>query len=1226
MTKNELIAAYSDRILLLDGAMGTMVQSFHLTESDFRGQRFIENTTPLKGNNDILPMVRPDVIASIHRQYLEAGSDIISTDTFNANAISMSDYGMSDIITEINIKAAELARRVADGFMLEHPDRKVFVAGSIGPTNKTASMSPDVNDPAKRDVNFDVLYEAYSEQINALIDGGVDILLFETIFDGLNLKAALSAAEDIISARGNDMAIMLSVTLSGKGGRTFSGQTFKAFLASVSHAKHIVSVGLNCSFGAKDMYPYLKELSQIAPYYITAYPNAGLPDTFGNYSETPESMAKSMTDFVADGLVNAIGGCCGTTPSHIKEMSKLCKIGKPHIPVTGTETLKLSGLDVLEITPDINFVNVGERCNVAGSRKFLRLIKEGSYDEALSIARKQVDDGAQILDINMDDGMLDAADEMSKFLNLLASDPDIAKVPIMIDSSKWDVILAGLKCCQGKSIVNSISLKEGEDIFLQRAQAIQRLGAAVIVMAFDEKGQADTYERKIEVCSRAYRLLRDKLNFKPSDIIFDPNILAIATGVDEHNAYAANFIKATKWIKENLPYSKVSGGVSNLSFSFRGNNYVREAMHAVFLYHAIANGMDMAIVNPSTAVQYNDIELEFRTVLEDAILNRDEQACNRLIDYAQKLHAPSSAAPSETAEPKWRQFDVSQRLQYSLEKGINDFLHTDISEALNVYKRPVDIIDGPLMSGMKHVGELFGEGKMFLPQVVKTARTMKKAVAELQPALLSAQKAVGSIKAGKIVLATVKGDVHDIGKNIVGIIMSCNNYEVIDLGVMVDAETIVKATIENDADLIGLSGLITPSLDEMVHVVEALKRAGLSIPVLIGGATTSKLHTAVKIAPNYDGAVVHVSDASQNPIIAAQLLNKEVRDSFIKSIDDEYEHLRRSFNQGKSELVPLDVARNNGAKIEYSKEDNNCPKQLGRQIIDLNISDVAAFINWAFFFNAWKLDAKFAGIAFVHNCAGCHETWLNQFVGDDRQKAEQAVKLYDDARKVLSELIKIEPNCCRAIINLVPAYRDGDNIVADNVVLPMLRQQVKNDDNVYASLADFVSPQSDYIGMFVVSVSDAVNKLKAKYEENNDEYNAIILQTLCDRLAEAASEYLHMSVRTKYWGYAADENLSLRDLYSSKYAGIRPAVGYPSLPDQQIIFKLNEVLNMQEIGVKLTENGAMLPTSSVCGLYFAQSSAYYFGIGKIAEDQLNDYAHRCNISIDQAKKYLIKNI
>jgi 5-methyltetrahydrofolate--homocysteine methyltransferase len=1132
----------------------------------------------------------------------------------------MADYGMSDIVAELNTTAAALARKVADEYMLENK-RQVYVAGSIGPTNKTASMSPDVNDPAKREVDFDMLYDAYSTQINALIDGGVDILLFETIFDSLNLKAALSAAEDIIDARGNDMAIMLSVTLSGKGGRTFSGQTFKAFLASISHAKHVVSVGLNCSFGATDMYPYLKDLSQTAPYYITAYPNAGLPDTFGNYSETPESLAGAMSDFVKDGLVNAIGGCCGTTPAHIKAMSNLLSLGEPHKPVASHITLQLSGLDMLEITPAINFVNIGERCNVAGSRKFLRLIKEGSYDEALGIARKQVDDGAQMLDINMDDGMLDAAAEVSKFLNLLASDPDIARVPIMIDSSKWDVILAGLKCCQGKSIVNSISLKEGEEVFLQRARAIQRLGAAVIVMAFDEKGQADTYERKIEVCERAYNLLREKLDFKATDIIFDPNILAIATGVEEHNAYAANFIRATKWIKENLPYAKVSGGVSNLSFSFRGNNYVREAMHAVFLYHAIANGMDMAIVNPGTAVQYEDIEPEFRSVIEDAILNRCEDACNTLIEYAQKLHAPDAATTTETVEPKWRQLPVSERLQYALEKGVNDFLPTDIAEALSVFARPVDIIDGPLMNGMKRVGELFGEGKMFLPQVVKTARTMKKAVAELQPALIDAQKVAGSTKAGKMVIATVKGDVHDIGKNIVGIIMACNNYDVIDLGVMVDAETIVKAAIENNADLIGLSGLITPSLEEMAHVVQALKRAGLTTPVLIGGATTSKLHTAVKIAPHYDGAVVHVNDASQNPIVAAQLLNDATCDKFISDIRKEYQELRDNFNSSKTALTQIDTARANGVKIDWIGYTPIAPKCPGRHVLELNLSDVISYINWAFFFNTWKMDAKFAGVAFVHDCAGCHQTWLNSFIGDERNKAEQAVKLYDDAQRVLSDLSKSAPHCCRAIINLTEARSTGDDILVDGHTLPMLRQQA-SDTGVYASLADYLAPTGDYMGMFAVSIAADVAKLKEEY----DDYNNLILQTLCDRLAEAASEYLHEQVRKKYWGYAPDERLTLKELYSSKYAGIRPAVGYPSLPDQQLIFRLNDMLNIDEIGIKLTENGAMLPTSSVCGLYFANPAATYFAIGKIDGEQLADYAKRSNSDVDKLRKYLSKNI
>jgi 5-methyltetrahydrofolate--homocysteine methyltransferase len=1229
MNKSQLISLFKERVLLLDGAMGTMIQSYHLTENDYRGERFKDAPVLQKGNNDILTITKPEVIADIHRQYLEAGSDIISTDTFNANAVSMTDYGMEGVVRDINLAGASLARRVADDFMKVNPGRTVYVAGSLGPTNKTASMSPDVNDPAFREVNYDILYNAYLEQIEALVDGGVDIILFETIFDSLNLKAGLAAAEDVMAAKHCDLPIMLSMTLSSKSGRTFSGQTFKAFIASISHVKSVVSLGLNCSFGAEDMYHYVRELSQVAPYFITAYPNAGLPDTFGNYAETPEKLTAAISDFVNDRLVNAIGGCCGTTPAHIKAMSALLPTAVPHVPIEATNTLKLSGLEVLEITPAINFVNVGERCNVAGSRKFLRLIKEGSYEEALGIARKQVEDGAQMIDINMDDGMLDAAHEVTHFLNLLASDPDIAKVPIMIDSSKWDVILAGLKCCQGKSIVNSISLKEGEEVFLNHARAIQHLGAAVIVMAFDEQGQADTFERKIEVCQRAYNLLRDKLDFNPSDIIFDPNILAIATGVDEHNAYAANFIRATKWIKDNLPYAKVSGGVSNLSFSFRGNNYVREAMHAVFLYHAIANGMDMAIVNPGTAVQYEDIEPEFRIVLEDVILNRHPDACNVLIEYAQRLNAPKADAEAEHVTPKWRQADVSERLQYALEKGINDFLAEDIAEALTVYDAPVKIIDGPLMSGMKRVGQLFGEGKMFLPQVVKTARTMKKAVAELQPALLGAQQKAGSTKAGRMLIATVKGDVHDIGKNIVGIIMACNNYEVIDLGVMVDADTIVKAAIENKVDLIGLSGLITPSLDEMTHVVEALKRAGLTVPVLIGGATTSKLHTAIKIAPLYDGSVVHVSDAAQNPIAAAQLLNPATSKAYADALAEEYESLRQSYVNSKIQTVSLSEARSKCAKVDWSNYRPIAPAALGRREVSLALSDVIDYINWTFLFSAWKFGAKFAGIAHVHDCQGCQETWVNSFAEDEREKARQAVKLYQDAKALLTRMSAECPDCCRAVINLVEANSDSDTIVANGLRLPMLRQQAQREDDVYTSLADFVAPSEsgvkDYIGAFAVTIS-GIDSLRNDFSANNDNYGEVLLQTLSDRLAEAASEYLHLLVRRQYWGYAPDEKLSLKELYGAQYQGIRPAIGYPSLPDQQLIFAIDKLLNISEIGISLTENGAMVPTSSVCGLYFANPASHYFMLGKIDDEQLHDYAARSNVDASTLRKYLSKNL
>ena len=886
MKKNLFLSLLKERILILDGGMGTMVQSFKLTEPDYRGNLYTNWPTDLKGNNDLLCITRPDVIKSIHLQYLKAGADIFATNTFNANAISMADYGMQDQVRTINLAAGKLAREVADEFMAVHPERQIFVAGSIGPTNKTASMSPDVSDPAYRAVTYMDLYRAYQEQVEALVEGGVDILLFETTFDTLNVKAGLEAAENVLKEKGENLPIMLSLTLSAQGGRTFSGQTLLAFLASIQNT-NIVSVGLNCSFGAADMKPYLAELAKHAPYYISAYPNAGLPNSFGSYDETPETMAVHIKSFIDDGLVNILGGCCGTTPAHIAKYPELVKGAKPHIPVAKSDCLWLSGLELLEVKPENNFINVGERCNVAGSRKFLRLIKEENYEEALTIARKQVEDGAQVIDINMDDGMLDAEKEITTFLNLIASEPDIARVPVMIDSSKWDVIEKGLMCVQGKSIVNSISLKEGEEIFLRHAARIKQLGAATVVMAFDEKGQADTFERKIEVCGRAYRLLREKIDFDPNGIIFDPNVLAIATGIEEHDRYALDFILAVEWIKQNLPGAKVSGGISNLSFSFRGNNYVREAMHSVFLYHAIKKGMDMGIVNPSSSVLYEDIEPTFRELLEDVILARRPDAAEDLIVYAQSLQVKTQENKEEKLET-WRESSVEERLEYALVKGISEHLESDLHEALSVYPRAVNIIDGPLMSGMNKVGDLFGAGKMFLPQVVKTARTMKKAVAILQPAIEAEKATSNSTKAGKVLFATVKGDVHDIGKNIVSIVLACNNYEVIDLGVMVPADVIVKKAIEEKPDLVCLSGLITPSLEEMVHVADEMQKAALTIPIMVGGATTSKLHTAIKIAPHYDYPVIHVLDASQNPLIAAKLLNPETRDNYIAQLNREY--------------------------------------------------------------------------------------------------------------------------------------------------------------------------------------------------------------------------------------------------------------------------------------------------------------------------------------------------
>lgn len=905
-----------NRILILDGAMGTMIQQYNLCEEDFRGERFVEITGQLKGNNDLLSLTRPDVIRDIHRKYLEAGADIIETNTFSANRISMADYYVEDFCVEMNLAACKIAREMADEYTKMNLSKPRFVAGSIGPTNKTCSMSSDVNNPASRALTFDGLVLAYEEQIRAMLQGGVDALLIETIFDTLNAKTALFAAGKAMQKEKHTVPVMLSVTVSDAGGRTLSGQTLEAFLASVQHAS-IFSVGLNCSFGAKQLKPFLERLAARAPYYITAYPNAGLPDSLGQYDQTPEQMAAQVKEYVDEGLVNVIGGCCGTTDAYIAQYGALVEGAKPHVPVPEPEHLWLSGLELLEVKPEINFVNIGERCNVAGSRKFLRLINEKKYDEALSIARKQVEDGALVLDVNMDDGLLDAQTEMVHFLNLIASEPEIARVPIMIDSSKWEIIRAGLKCLQGKSIVNSISLKEGEEKFLAHAGELRELGAAVVVMAFDEKGQADTYERKIEVCERAYRLLTEKVHFNPHHIIFDPNVLAVATGMEEHNNYAVDFIRATGWIKKNLPGAHVSGGVSNLSFSFRGNNYIREAMHAVFLYHAIAQGMDMGIVNPSTSVMYNDIPTDVLERIEDVVLNRRPDAAERLIETAECLKAEAEASHTGDGAEKthsvalaWRESSVEERLQYALVKGLGDFLDEDLAEAVTKYSKAVDIIEGPLMSGMNQVGELFGAGKMFLPQVVKTARTMKKAVAILQP-LIEVEKQEGATSAGKVLLATVKGDVHDIGKNIVSVVMACNNYEMIDLGVMVPAETIVQRAIEEQVDIIGLSGLITPSLDEMVHVARELQRAGADIPLLIGGATTSRLHTALKIAPVYHAPVVHLKDASRNALVAAKLLNPARKSSFVKELNEEYELLRRNSSLQKKDTVSLEEARKN---------------------------------------------------------------------------------------------------------------------------------------------------------------------------------------------------------------------------------------------------------------------------------------------------------------------------
>jgi len=1230
MTKREqFIQCLKERILILDGGMGSLIQGYKLGEQDYRGEQFAGFQHSQKGNNDLLNITRPDVIKAIHRQYLDAGADIFSTNTFNSTSISMEDYGMQEYVRDINLAAAHLSREVADQFMVEYPERKVFVAGSIGPTNKTASMSPDVSDPAYRAVTYMDMYNAYKEQAEALIDGGVDILLFETVFDTLNVKAGLDAAETALKEKRKDLPIMLSLTLSAQGGRTFSGQTLTAFLASIMHT-NIVSIGLNCSFGAADMKIYLQELARYAPFYISAHPNAGLPNSFGTYDETPELMAKHIKPYIGEGLVNIIGGCCGTTPAHIAKYPALVRNAEPHIPVNSPDSLWLSGLELLEVKPENNFINIGERCNVAGSRKFLRLIKEKNYEEALTIARKQVEDGAQVIDINMDDGMLDAIQEMKTFLNLIASEPDIARVPVMIDSSKWEVIEQGLMCLQGKSIVNSISLKEGPELFLQRAHIIRQKGASIIVMAFDEEGQADTYERKIQISERAYNLLTKEVGVPAQDIIFDPNVLAIATGIEEHNGYGLAFIRTVEWIKKNLPGAKVSGGVSNLSFSFRGNNYVREAMHSVFLYHAIQKGMDMGIVNPSTAVLYEDIETSFRDLLEDVILNRRPDAAEELITYAQNLNVQAGNATDDKQEA-WREQPLQERLEYALIKGIGDYLDADVKEAIEKYPRAVNIIDGPLMSGMNKVGELFGAGKMFLPQVVKTARTMKKAVSILQPAIEEEQSATGSVKAGKVVFATVKGDVHDIGKNIVSIVLACNNYEVIDLGVMVPAEVIVKTAMEEKPDLVCLSGLITPSLEEMVHVADEMQKAGLTIPIMIGGATTSKLHTAVKIAPHYDYPVIHVLDASQNPLIAAKLLHPGTRDTYIAELNEEYELLRSSIDKKADVLIPLHEARKLHVKIDWSTYNPVKPNQTGVQVIPhISLEEVIPYIHWSFFFNAWKLNGRFAELTDIHGCDSCRASWLAGFPEKDRMKATEAMQLYKDAVRMLDHLVELKAEYCKAVYGIFPANSMDDSVRIGEMTIPFLRQQAKREDNAYKSLADYVMPTSekrtDYVGAFVVTGGAGSDYLKQKYEAEEDTYSAMLLQTLTDRLAEATAEYLHEKIRKSYWGYASDESLSVADLFRVKYQGIRPAIGYPSIPDQLLNMTIDQLLDMSQIGIKLTENGAMYPTASVSGLYIAHPDSQYFMIGTIDDEQAREYASRRGLSETEIKRVLSKNI
>ena len=1156
------------RILILDGAMGTMIQRYNLSESDFRGEEFATHPVNLAGNNDLLTLTRPDVIASIHRKYLEAGADIIESCTFNAQRISQQEYQTPHLVRRINLAAAELARTEADRMTAITPNKPRFVAGSVGPTGKSASMSPDVENPALRSIDFDTLREAYIEQIDALIDGGVDILLIETLFDTLNAKAALAAAEEVFAYKHKRLPVMLSVTIADLAGRMLAGQTLEAFICSVAHFKPF-SIGLNCSFGAEQMLPFLKQIAACAPCCVSAYPNAGIPNQMGEYDQSPECMAQHVAHFAELGLVNIVGGCCGSTPDHIKAIAEAVTNFTPH-KAQPTKQAWLSGLDAFHAGN--GFINVGERCNVAGSRKFLRLIKEGAFDEALTIARKQVRDGAMILDINMDDAMLDTQKEMCQFLNLMASDPEVARIPWMIDSSRFEVIEAALKCIQGKAIVNSLSLKEGEELFLSRAKKIKDAGAALVVMAFDEQGQATTFERRTTICQRAYTLLTQQIEFPVEDIIFDPNILTIATGMREHDSYALDFIRTTEWIHKNLPHAKVSGGVSNLSFSLRGNNYLREAMHAVFLYHAIRAGMDMAIVNPSTAVMYEDIPKVLLEVLEDVILCRREDATERLMEVAESYRemAPTSPIPSQDRHLT----PLAERLAQALQRGDDEFLQQDIDEALTTYPTPAAIIEGPLMQGMAIVGKLFGEGKMFLPQVVKSARTMKRAVEILQPHIKASRNVATSTKAGRFLLATVKGDVHDIGKNIVGVVLACNNFDVIDLGVMVEAEAIVKTAVEQKVDFIGLSGLITPSLDEMCHVARELKAAGVNVPLFIGGATTSALHTAVKIAPLYEGAVFHVKDAAQNPLLAMKLMGAE-RETTLQTLKKEQQALREQHN------VTPQCATIRPLVIDWTKEQIIKPSFLGVQSIEnISIAEVRPYINWIHFYNLWQVKSDSA----------------------------EAQALLLEAEQLLDELQTVHTLSAR--IGFFEAYSTDNSIrIRHSVGCPCCggveryteittpRQTTPNADGVTLSLCDFVAPEQvgDYVGAFAITISESLLK-KLETLKATDPHRSLLLQSLCDRLVEATSEWLHEKVRREIWAYAKQEQLSVKELFQARYEGIRPAIGYPSLPDQRTIFPIAKLLETDKISISLTENGAMYPQSSVCGIYIANKNARYFVI------------------------------
>lgn len=1209
------------RILVLDGAMGTMIQTYGLGEREYCGNGLIKSNMDVKGNNDLLTLTQPKIIKTIHREFLEAGADIISTNTFNANAISQKDYELEDLSYELNLQGARIAREVVDEFIQDNPSSSRWVVGSIGPTNKTTSMSPRVEDPAYREVTFDDLVKAYSQQVNGLIDGGVDGLLIETIFDTLNAKAALFAATLILDERNIDLPIMISGTVADRSGRTLSGQTLEALVTSLK-SERILSVGLNCSFGAKDLVPFIQQLDQLVPLYVSVYPNAGLPNQLGEYDETPQTMLNNLQELLDDSKVNIVGGCCGTTPHHISLLAKAVRDVAPRqIPHVEPET-RLSGLEMVRISSQTNFVNVGERTNVAGSRKFARLIREQKYEEALSIARSQVENGAQIVDVNMDDAMLDAKREMDVFLKLLSSEPDISKVPVMIDSSKWEVLEAGLKCLQGKSVVNSISLKEGPQEFIRKASLIKRYGAAVVVMAFDEKGQADTYERRVEICERAYNILTREVRMAPEDIIFDPNVLSIATGIEQHNNYAVDFIRSVEWIKNNLPHAKVSGGISNLSFSFRGNNKVREAMHSVFLYHAIKAGLDMGIVNPGMLQIYDDIPSDLLNKVEDVVLNRYPEATEQLIEIAQNI---KDEGHQTIQHDLWREKSCDQRLTYSLVKGITDYIDQDVAEAQSLYPRALDVIEQPLMRGMDRVGELFGDGKMFLPQVVKSARVMKKAVAVLQPAIEREKKNSGVVNgAGKVLMATVKGDVHDIGKNIVGVVLGCNNFQVVDLGVMVSCSQILEVARREKVDVIALSGLITPSLEEMEFVASEMEREGFDIPLVIGGATTSKLYTAVKLESHYSNGVVYVKDASQSVGVFKQLCDPLLKEGYLKQVAHEYKTLREVHaGRKKRQYLPLEKVRNNRPGYDWTKLSICKPNVTGVQVLDdYPLHQIRPYIDWTFFFMAWGLKGSYPKI------------FTDPKVGDE------AKKLFDEANKMLDEIQRENSLEARAVFSLFPANSQGDDIIVwtdekrsrELFRFCTLRQQEEfSAKEPNRALADFVAPvesdRIDYVGGFVTTAGVGIESQLKEFARDNDDYKSIMIKALADRLAEAFSELLHERVRKEFWGYASNEDLTIKELIQERYQGIRPAIGYPSLPDHSEKKVLFDALDVEKnIGVTLTSNFAMYPQASVSGLYFAHPKSVYFSVGGLQPDQLKDYAQRKRISIDRATQLLAQNV